>query len=256
MNAPHRTGGKPPSSAAAIRNPNGLDQPHVAASAEPGGLARNHEPEINLAILPRTPPAAVLRGATDFGQRQQGRSLACAVPLRDDDDSARRQLLAELYAETSVAERSPVARGLRAFFTDVAEPAVLFRQVARRFPDAGRDGSVRLRLDRVDDGMCRAFHTDCYRMRMICTYHGAGTEWTPNANVKRAEMYSLPPEDRLHDAELRYQLQTGWLAILKGEHFHEGAHRSEGAMGNEAIVHRSPTAVPGQWRLILRVDCD
>lgn len=233
----------------------GLDVTHVAAAAEPVDLARIHEPAINLAILARTPPAAVLRGATDFGQRRPGQSLACDVPLQDDPH-ATRKLLSDLYAEAGIPENAPAANSLRAFFTDVAKQAVLFRRIARDFPDAARDASVRLRLDRVNDGMCRAFHTDCYRMRMICTYHGTGTEWTPNHNVKREQMYELPPEERLHDGALRYQLQTGWLAILKGEHFHEGAHRRPGTIGNEAIVHRSPEAAPGQWRLILRVDCD
>jgi hypothetical protein len=37
--------------------------------------------------------------------------------------------------------------------------------------------TVRLRLEHVTDNACHRHHVDAVRLRLLCTYAGAGTEW-------------------------------------------------------------------------------
>ncbi|MEQ9363313.1 MAG: DUF1826 domain-containing protein [Leptospirales bacterium] len=234
----------------------GLHLKQVATTLSLQDLSRVSEAPVNLAVRPRTLAPELSESAAKFGETLQ-ENLALDLSEFDFASGRLAPALREVFASVIRPQlESDPGPGLSLFARDVAELAEKFARIARDSRgsaavhpgDSGADRKLRLRIDRVEDDMCAAFHTDCYRMRMICTYRGAGTEWTANENVDRREFYSLPASDRLIDSQRVFRLRAGWVAILKGE----GYPGAEGA----AIVHRSPAASPEEWRLVLRIDCD
>ncbi len=234
----------------------GLHLQHVAAVFSPQDLLRVYETDVNLVVLPRALTPELSESVERFGDllktnAESPAGLAVDLSKFDFGSGKLSEALCEVFASAmQVAPESVSDSILNGFVRDAAQLVESFAPIARGVNDAlGDSGTGRklaLRIDRVEDDMCAAFHTDCYRMRLICTYRGAGTQWTANDNVNRREFYSLPAAERLIDLRRVFQMRAGWVAILKGEGF-PGA---EGA----AIVHRSPPAVPGEWRLILRID--
>ena len=223
----------------------GLHLTHVAVALAPSDLVRVHETGINLVILPRATAPQLAESARGFGERLQ-ETLALDLSEFDVESGHIPQALRAVFAPAiPVTPELHSGSDVMPLAADVAELTENFARVAGQ---ARTPTALRLRIDRVEDNMCSAFHTDGYRMRLICTYCGPGTEWTPNDNINRREFYSLPAADRLLDPERVFRLRAGWVAILKGEKY-------PGAEGR-AIVHRSPPATPGTWRLVLRIDCD
>lgn len=51
-------------------------------------------------------------------------------------------------------------------------------QLALVFAAVTRKERVRIRLDGVTHDSCRRFHMDATGLRLLCTYRGAGTQWT------------------------------------------------------------------------------
>jgi hypothetical protein len=51
-------------------------------------------------------------------------------------------------------------------------------QLARVFAAMSGRQAVRMRLDGVTHDACRRFHSDSVGLRLLCTYRGAGTQWT------------------------------------------------------------------------------
>ncbi|MCR9143372.1 MAG: DUF1826 domain-containing protein [bacterium] len=228
----------------------GLHLPHVVSAHALQDLFRVREEDVNLVVLPREPAPELARSAGHFGEWLK-ETLALDLSQFDIESAKLTAALREVFASAMPpgSEANYEAPDLSLFAWDVAELAENFARIAKASsgdPGAGRN--LRLRLDRVESDMCAAFHTDCYRMRLICTYRGTGTEWTANDNVNRREFYSLPAAERLLDSQRVFRLRTGWVAILKGESF-------PGAEGS-AVVHRSPPASAEDWRLVLRIDCD
>jgi hypothetical protein len=118
-----------------------------------GALARIHDRETGLVIWDRRP------------RLPSGRELATMVPAppaclvaSGAPEDAARALTAQL---------SPRAGALGA---DIAALAQIFATVAGV-------GAVRLRLESLNDDACRLFHVDAVRLRLLCTYAGAGTQW-------------------------------------------------------------------------------
>lgn len=58
--------------------------------------------------------------------------------------------------------------------------------LASRFAHLSGGDVLDVRLDRVDDNACAAFHRDCVSLRLLATYRGAGTEWIAPANADTA----------------------------------------------------------------------
>jgi hypothetical protein len=59
-----------------------------------------------------------------------------------------------------------------------AQLAADMTQLALVFAAITRQQRVRIRLDGVTHDACRRFHMDATGLRLLCTYRGAGTQWT------------------------------------------------------------------------------
>lgn len=109
---------------------------------------------------------------------------------------------------------------------------------------------LRIRLDRVDDNMCEKLHTDCLKLRLICTYAGPGTEWVDHADADRSLLGSTESSAAdtnpavLRHADALRRCGAGDVILLKGSEW------SESELG---AIHRSPNFA-GQERILLRVD--
>lgn len=113
---------------------------------------------------------------------------------------------------------------------------------------------VSLRLTALDRTMCPRFHTDNVPCRLLTTYQGTATQWLPYSlvNYKKLGMENngLPDDQsglyQTND-DIR-QLACGDVALLKGKLWP--------GKSNIALVHRSPTPINGEPRLLLALDFD
>jgi len=109
--------------------------------------------------------------------------------------------------------------------------------------------SIRLLLGRVTGNMCKRFHTDVVKLRLLCTYYGPGTLWAEPDAIDKKYVSKGTNEQMIKDASLVHQVATGHVALLKG------ALHEQSAFG--AVLHRSPSIEEfGQSRLILRIDAN
>ncbi|MDP2561360.1 DUF1826 domain-containing protein [Psychrobium sp. 1_MG-2023] len=109
-----------------------------------------------------------------------------------------------------------------------------------------------LRLTELDRAMCPRFHVDRIPCRLITTYSGVGTQWLEHHEVDRTKLgtgnagMSDETSGLFSDESKVMQLNHGDVALMKGELWddHEGA----------GLVHRSPTLINGERRLIVTLD--
>lgn len=129
--------------------------PCAAVSADEAVLLEILRPEVALALWLRPEPA---------GWRRATNPLLAAAPFRaaceDTPEAAVDGVIGALG--------QPVPLALAA---DMARLAQVFATIA------GRE-RVRVRLDGVTGDSCRRFHMDAVGLRLLCTYRGAGTQWT------------------------------------------------------------------------------
>ena len=109
--------------------------------------------------------------------------------------------------------------------------------------------NIKLRLEVVNTDMCRFFHADNYRQRLLCTYKGPGTEWLDHSNVKRDGLGKGCNNNIVKDFSKVNKASTFDVLLLKGTKY-EGE--------NAAIVHRSPPILKeAKTRILLKIDeCD
>ncbi len=120
---------------------------------------------------------------------------------------------------------------------------------AQWFAELTNATSIRLLLGRVTGNMCRRFHTDVVKLRLLCTYYGPGTLWAAPDAIDEKYVSRGTNEQMIKDASLVHQVATGHVALLKG------ALHEQSAFG--AVLHRSPSIKEfGQSRLILRIDAN
>jgi hypothetical protein len=102
--------------------------------------------------------------------------------------------------------------------------------LARLFAILTGESAVRLRLEHVADDACRRHHVDSVRLRLLCTYAGAGTEW-------------------LDEAGQTHRMPAMHAGVFKGSAFPDVAPR---------VLHRSPPVahlpVHRRSRLLLCID--
>lgn len=111
---------------------------------------------------------------------------------------------------------------------------------------------VGLRLAVLDYPMCPKFHVDRVPCRLVTTYHGVATEWLPHDKVNRSKLSGV--SERTSDNQIGLyksqndirQLCQGDVALLKGEIWDRN--------DNAGLVHRSPSVVGDQRRLLLTID--
>jgi hypothetical protein len=120
------------------------------------------------------------------------------------------------------------------------------RFLAHFFSRLAENRTFQISLMTIESTMCPAFHADSYEMRLITTYFGPTTLWTPDDNVNPDRMSSGYIEDRLHNPKNIHSMPDYSVAIMKGNGF-DG--NTEGG-----LVHRSPDLAPGDTRLVLRME--
>jgi hypothetical protein len=107
---------------------------------------------------------------------------------------------------------------------------------------------ARVSLEFVDYDMCRLFHVDKMRLRLLCTYSGMGTEWLPNNFVNRKELgKGCNSKIVLSENSVRH-FNCFDVGLLKGEFYPRNQ--------NNGVVHRSPPIENSKqnWRVLLKID--
>lgn len=109
-----------------------------------------------------------------------------------------------------------------------------------------------LRLTVLDRPMCPRFHVDRIPCRLVTTYQGVATEWLNHAVIDRTKLgagnqgKTDEKSGLFNNSNDINQLTKGDVALLKGENWNE----IEGA----GLVHRSPSVLSGEQRLLLTLD--
>ncbi len=127
----------------------------AAVSADEAVLLEILRPDVAFAMWLRPAPV---------GWSRLTNALLAAAPFRAKAEDAPEAAIDALLAGLG----QPVPAGLAADMT----------QLARVFAAITGRPTVRVRLDGVTHDACRTFHLDSVGLRMLCTYRGAGTQWT------------------------------------------------------------------------------
>ena len=115
--------------------------------------------------------------------------------------------------------------------------AMFFRQKVRP--------TMNIQLEIVQTNKCRLFHEDYYRQRLLCTYHGPGTQWLEEANVNRKSLGRGRNADVVKDADQIQRAQPFDVILLKGAKHEVG----------ESVIHRSPPIEDCKvTRVLLKID--
>jgi hypothetical protein len=108
---------------------------------------------------------------------------------------------------------------------------------------------VRATLETVTDSACRKFHADWVGLRLLCTYDGGGTQWLPDAAVRRDRLTTGDNDDIVGDPASIQSMARGDVGLFKGEAWPGNTGRG--------IVHRSPPRPKGgHRRVLLCLDAD
>lgn len=128
----------------------------------------------------------------------------------------------------------------------LAREFILVHRVLRAV-DGGR-GHAQLAVVAGDE--CRKFHVDYYRLRLLVTYLGPGTQIAPEGGLDRRELATRGDDVEaanralLSPATPPFNAATGHVVLLKGGRWGSGL----------AAVHRSPPIVAtGEVRLVLKL---
>ena len=107
-------------------------------------------------------------------------------------------------------------------------------------------GAFKLQLEIVNHDMCRLFHQDYYRQRLICTLKGPGTEWLDHDNVNRGALGKGDNGAIVKDMDKVHRANTHDVLLLKGARYGGGAL---------SVIHRSPPiAHHNGLRVLLKLD--
>ena len=105
---------------------------------------------------------------------------------------------------------------------------------------------VRMQIEVVDSDMCRYFHIDNYRQRLLCTYKGPGTEWLDPDNVNLDCLGKGCNNHIAKDLDKINRAKTFEVLLIKGAKY-EGKDKS--------VVHRSPPIKKDRLkRILLKID--
>jgi len=133
----------------------------------------------------------------------------------------------------------PFADEKKIFIDDILRLATLFEATTK-------SRKMKLQLEIVTTDMCRLFHADYYRQRLLCTYLGPGTEWLDHSNVNRNALGKGRNNSIVKDETAINRANTFDVLILKGQNYGEG---------ELAVVHRSPPIIRhNKTRVLLKID--
>ncbi len=183
-------------------------------------------PHVSMAVLDRTVPDALVDFVDDFlGQvdfkrveSRSGRTIEDLVPQNRH-------------------------RGCAAFLDDLR----FLTKLIDGFVD---DARLQWKLESSTKTYCERFHVDRIKLRLICIYAGAGTEWLDDDDVDRSKLGPgsgglddqksglIQPNASLH------RLDRFSVALMKGSLW----------SGCRGVVHRSPPT-ENHRRVLFRIDC-
>ena len=207
----------------------------MSQSTQAKVLSDIYHEEHNLAIWQRTLPPTLLTAIDAF--LLSNSTFSCTLAVTPDN------ALSTVKEALKSAENSVECAD--ALSKDIAELVDMFCCLF----DLKQAG---LRLTALSHAMCPRFHVDKIPCRLITTYQGIATEWLPHDRVNRAALggYRNEMSDEqsgiYQQTEDIHQLQRGDVALLKGERW-EGNE-------NAGLVHRSPSLMPNEKRLLLTLD--
>ena len=121
-----------------------------------------------------------------------------------------------------------------------------FSALLKSFEEITQAKVFRVFFATIKTDMCRRFHTDVNKLRLLCTYAGPGTLWLPEEAIDRyAHNSGKTNEEIVTDPQLIQQANTGDVVILKGALYPNA----------KAAMHRSPSIEEAnEKRLMLRID--
>lgn len=203
-------------------------RPHVWISDEEASLHRILQPQYNLAIYRRL-PGRDLQGAVQKFMRWSLQSLHYLWHRPYDWH----QITRELHEQLGDDAPDPLSR-------DMVQWCKIFVNITGA-------SAISIYLKKINHDACEKFHIDGYTYRLLCTYHGPGTEWTYNDNVNRKYLGEGTNDQIIKDWNRIERINTFDVAILKGELPHQ--------RNGKGIVHRSPPVSQcGEERLVFRID--
>ena len=131
------------------------------------------------------------------------------------------------------------ASGRRQFIDDMTNLCDIFFKMTE-------SKNILFQLEIVKADMCRLFHVDNMRQRLLCTYTGLGTEWLEHSNVYRDGLGKGSNNKIVKDFKKIKKAKPFEVLILKGAK----------CGGREfAVVHRSPPVEKGfKTRVLLKID--
>jgi hypothetical protein len=198
---------------------------------QPDMLASIYQENLNIAIWQRGLLPALNEAVNDILQASQSLQITCTVGLDNCFET--------LFKALGRTESAKVLAQDIHFLVDMY--SCLF--------DLDRVG---LRIAKLDHAMCPKFHVDRVPVRLVTTYHGAGSDWLPNTLADRTKLgvasVGIPDEESgvyQHTSDIQ-RVAAGDVVLLKGESW----------IGNEGngIVHRSPSVTNGASRLVVTFD--
>lgn len=191
-------------------------------------LARIGDDALSLVIWQRRLPRALRGGLRHWAARDPVRFEVCV----EHDD----------WIESAL-EGFPHGDGRAFLVSDITQLLGRFRQLAS-------SANVKVSFGTVRGDQCRKFHADYHRLRLITTYLGPGTEWLPEAALRREALVDPPACSTtanqliVKDPALVQRAHSGDVLVLRG---HDGVNA-----GGLAAVHRSPPIEQsGKTRVVL-----
>ncbi len=191
----------------------------ITVCDSPDGLADISQPDIELALWPRSLPLCLRNWleSLDASQLPELRVLVRPDELRQ-------------AVNPQLDEHAMPAGDMRDLLVgDIHDLVTAFARIT------GSD-LVDVRLERVSDDACWKFHRDYVAARLLTTYRGPGTEWVQPEQAEQALK-----DQREYNGPIAH-FRNNDVAIFKGSCAGDGS----------GIVHRSPPiAGTGQTRLLL-----
>jgi hypothetical protein len=192
------------------------------------GLAGIFEPQVNIVVL-RRPRSAALAA-------ECGRAVA---------QTASRRLF-------SVTTDASMEHAIAAEFDGFPELAADVQFWVEALAELTGNEHIGVRLARLEAAMCPRLHVDRVALRLVCTYHGPGTEFVPSERFDRTLLgHALHNGHAGNHVACEHEggvlaAQAGDIVLLKGETWPDNAGRG--------AIHRSASASAQTPRLVMTLD--
>ena len=119
-------------------------------------------------------------------------------------------------------------------------------RISEQFFQRSTSKTMNIKLEVINTDMCRLFHVDHYRQRLLCTYRGPGTQWLDHCNVNRDGLGKGCNTKILKDQHRINRAQPFEVLLIEG---------SKNVRGAPGVVHRSPPVEHnGLTRVLLKID--